>query len=80
MNYAALYVGWGSVGIFRGVKLYSYENHNPFLYSHMVVYGLGGLSIYSNPILLPWVLHKEVYRMEVQVRGLEKTLRYYEFL
>jgi len=79
MSLPLLYVGWCGLGVYRGVKLYTYENSAP-LYSNAILYGLGGFSVYVNPVLLPFTLHKEFYRVGVFVRGGERTRRYYDLI
>lgn len=78
---------WGLLGIYRGINLYNhnykmdykkyvkepqYYTKPEYFYFANVPYGIFGLFIYYNPIFLPIVLVKEVYRLEVNIRGLNE--------
>jgi len=70
------YTSWCGLGFIRGVKYYKYiynkyEKNESYIYSNSVINGLFGIIIYANPILLPITLHKELYRLEVNIRNLE---------
>ena len=78
------YISWCGLGFIRGVNSYKYSNikyekNEPFLYSNSIIYGLVGIVIYGNPILLPITIHKELYRLEINTRNLEneKKSKYY---
>ena len=81
------YSSWCGLGFIRGINSYNY-NHNKYgkkedyLYLNSVCYGLSGIALYINPFLLPFLVHKEIYRLEVNVRNLEneKTTDYYNNL
>lgn len=81
------YTSWCTLGFVRGVNSHIY-NHNkynpekPVIYSHSVTYGLFGIIMYANPVFFPIVIHKEFYRIEVNVRNLEneKKNNYYNNL
>lgn len=72
------YTCWCGLGFIRGVKSYNY-NYNkykkdePYMYLNLVCNGLFGIFIYANPILLPVTTHKEFYRLETNLRNLEKN-------
>ena len=53
-----------------------------YLYINSVCYGIYGIGLYINPFLLPLLLHKEIYRLEVNLRNLEneKNTKYYNNL
>jgi len=77
---------WPVLGFYRGLNSYNYNyvknklyrHSNPF-YIDKVVWGVVGTLIYLNPITFFFVLYKEVYRLEVNLRGLEdeKNTDYY---
>jgi hypothetical protein len=83
------YTGWCGLGFIRGTNSYKYshsknsnnkyEKKEPYLYSDSIIHGLFGIIIYGNPALLPFMIHKEIYRLEINVRNLEdeKKNRYY---
>ncbi len=72
----------GILGFNRGLKKYDYEHPiiKNYLYTSKLCYGILGLCIYLNPAMLPFVIFKEMYRLEINVRGLEKTNEYYDLL
>jgi hypothetical protein len=90
--------GLGSLGFVRGTnhyeycynkKLYQYYCYEdrkyknpPYLYSTRTVYGLFGTFCYITPFMYCVVLPKEVFRLEVNLRGLDsvKTESYYNLL
>jgi hypothetical protein len=70
------YSGWCGIGFIRGQKSYKYEINKPkntenFLYSHSILYGLVGIFIFANPLFIPIMAYKELYRFEVDIRNLE---------
>jgi hypothetical protein len=76
--------GWSVLGFKRGLQSYDYQviRKEPYLYLHKGQYGFAGLFLYMNPFLLPLTLYKEMYRLEVNLRGLEqeKKTDYYNQL
>ena len=67
---------WILLGFYRGTKYYDYankksQNPEPRLYSDVFQHGLMGALYYANPILLPFTFSKELYRLEVNIRGME---------
>jgi hypothetical protein len=76
---------WGSIGFNRGVNEYDYNyiNNNyykkQYLYTDKLYNGLWGFFIYINPCFIPLIIHKELYRLEIELRGLdeEKTTSKY---
>lgn len=81
------YTSWSGLGFIRGMKYYKYncykyEKNEPYIYSNSIIYGLFGIIVYANPILLPITLHKELYRLEIDIRNLEnkKNSIYYNSL
>jgi len=68
---------WGTLGFHRGMKQYDYDHkyHNVlkknYVYTDQIFLGLFGTFVYINPCFLPLMLHKEMYRLEVNLRGLE---------
>ena len=83
---------WGSLGFKRGINEYNYknekyneknkENPKPYFYTSKIPYGVMGTFFYINPFLGPIILYKELYRLEVNIRGLEseKKSDYYNEL
>ena len=56
-----------------------YGKEKQHLYLNKVIWGLGAILAYINPGSLPFMLYKEVYRLEVNLRRLEdeKKTDYY---
>jgi hypothetical protein len=80
-------VSWCGLGFARGVNSYKYTQNKynkiePFIYSNSIIHGFFGIIMYVNPILLPITIHKELYRLEINIRNLEneKKSRYYNDL
>jgi hypothetical protein len=82
---------WGILGFKRGLNSYDHDyscrdklfqhskkKTNPF-YIDKLGWGLAGTLTYINPCTFFFVLYKEVYRLEVNLRGLEdeKKTDYY---
>jgi hypothetical protein len=76
------YISWGGLGFIRGINSYKYEKKENYLYVNSVCYGIYGIGLYISPFLLPFSLHKEIYRLEVNLRNLEneKKTKYYNNL
>lgn len=83
----ALYGGWCGLGFVRGVAIYNYIQKDkvmnyggePYMYSKAFTNGITALSVYANPILLPFAIAREIYRLEVNLSNLEsikKSSRY----
>ena len=77
--YGSLYASWSIIGFKRGIDDYDYsynkkqfDKNNTYLYSSKIGLGLCGLILYMNPFLIPLFMSKEIYRLEVNMRGLEK--------
>ena len=76
---------WGLLGFNRGLNSYDYNhtkfksNKETYLYISKGQQGLLGTFLYINPLFLPIHLYKELYRLEVNIRGLEdeKKTDYY---
>ena len=76
---------WAFLGAYRGVKDYNSREYNkvpntdPYLYSTAIIHagdkfifgGMSGFFTYLNPFFIFMTLPKELYRLEVCVRGLE---------
>lgn len=78
----------GSLGFKRGVDSYYYETYikyaklkEPFFYSKSFLYGTIGSVMYMSPILF-FLVPKEIYRLEVNLRNLEEEKKkdYYNML
>ena len=92
--YTTLTVGsvWTGLGIKRGADLYDsqhidsqhidsqHRQNYKYLYSDKLIYCLYGAVVYINPLFFIFTLHKELYRLEVKVRQLEKDDNYYQLL
>jgi hypothetical protein len=83
---------WGALGFYRGLNEYDYkfeknkqnkyQDYKPYLYSNKFSNGIFGCLFYLNPAFLIISFPKEIYRLEVNVRGMEdekNTDRYNEF-
>ena len=81
---------WPMLGFKRGMNSYDYNYSNNRLYRHSekmkyplyldkLVWGIGGMLWYSNPIGGFFGLYKEIYRLEVNLRNIEdaKLTAYY---
>lgn len=72
-------VGWGSLGFYRGLNEYDYKyeqnkkmgRRELYLYSGKITGGLFGCLFYLNPFLAIFMVSKEMYRLEVNLRGME---------
>lgn len=74
-------VSWTSLGFYRGLNNYDHLNLKyknspnpkkyPYLYSSKIIYGFMGSFIYINPVFLFFTIPKEIYRLEVDLRGIE---------
>ena len=67
---------WSGLGFIRGVNSYKYyhnkyERDKPCLYTSLVGNGFIGVIFYVNPVVLPFNVYKEIYRLEINVRDLE---------
>ena len=80
---------WCLLGFNRGLNSYDYNydkfksiKKESYLYISKGQHGFIGVFIYINPFLLPINIYKEIYRLEVNIRGLEeeKKTDYYNNL
>jgi hypothetical protein len=69
---------WCLLGFKRGLNHYDYnyakydrEENKPYMYTSKIPYGVAGTLFYANPFTTPIKLYKELYRLEVNIRGLE---------
>ena len=80
------FTSWCGLGFIRGVNSYDYDRikykQGQYMYISAITSGMFGIIIYSNPILLPITVHKELYRLEVNIRRLENDKKgdYYNHL
>jgi hypothetical protein len=81
------YAGWCGLGCVRGVKSYKYDHNKykqgrPYMYSDAMFRGTFGIMVYANPIFFPLVVHKEIYRLEADIRNLDDRVKndYYHHL
>lgn len=77
----AIIGSWITLGFKRGINSYDYFNskNKVPLYLDRFIWGIGGVFCYVNPIFVPRNLYKEMYRLEVNIRGIEdeKNTYYY---
>lgn len=69
--------GWCALGFKRGLSDYDYSHNkyckdNTYLYSNKIGMGTFGIICYLNPFFIPILTVKEIYRLEVNLRNLEK--------
>jgi hypothetical protein len=78
----ALITGWGLLGCKRGINSYDYkykkynqkkeiQERDTYFYSTKLFYSICGIVTYVNPFLFPITIPKEIYRLEVNIRGIE---------
>ena len=77
---------WVVLGFYRGVQYDIYTKskyEKKSLYVNSICMGFLGGVAYFIPMLLPFTLYKELYRLEVNMRNLEKEKNsqdYYDIL
>jgi hypothetical protein len=69
-------ISWTVLGVYRGLKEYDYDynkskNKKTYLYSSRFWYGIVGAFVYINPVFSFITIPREIYRLEVVIRGLE---------
>lgn len=79
------YTCWCGLGFYRGVKYYNYtynryNKDEPYLYLYSIGEGIFGTFTYVLPPFIPFTLYKELYRLEVNIRNLEKDRKYYNLI
>ena len=72
IKYAMPISVWSGLGFIRGVNSYNYSHREPYMYSSSFMYGMFGICIYVNPVFLPITIYKESYRLEMNLRDLNK--------
>lgn len=81
INYYTICYGvWGGLGFVRGIQSYTYYTNNTKkkqMYIDKITNGFIGAFMYVFPILIPFTLYKEVYRLEVNLRNLEDHKKSY---
>ena len=76
---------WAGVGFNRGIEEYDYKHKyneyykKKYLHTDRFCSGFFVSILYVNPAFLPFIIYKEIYRLEVNYRGLEdeKNSDYY---
>ena len=61
------YTSWCGLGFIRGINYYKhnkYEKKENYFYLDAVCNGFYGLIIYANPVVIPFSVYKEIYRLE----------------
>ena len=71
------YTSWCALGLNRGIKSYNYyinehKSTESYMYLQSSIHGLFGIFLYGNPLFFPYFLYKELYRLEINIRNLEK--------
>lgn len=68
---------WNILGFKRGIDNYDYfyDNKDNYLYSKKITTGLAGTLIYT--VFFPFVICRELCKLEVNIRGLKKDSDYY---
>jgi len=79
-SYLVGYGSWCGLGFYRGIKKYNHSCKKDYLYTNSVFSGLLGTIIYANPAFIPLLLYKELYRVEVNLRKLDKKDTYYDVM
>jgi len=81
--------GWPILGFNRGFNSYNYHYSNnklyqnseikQYFYTEAFMWGVGSTLAYLNPFMSLITIGKEIYRLEVNLRGLEdeKKTEYY---
>ena len=87
MKYSIAITGcfsWRGLGFYRGRSQYKYRHdkyniNKNYFYSDAMIYGFYGTILYISPPFLPFIIYKELYRLEVNMRNLEdeKKTEYY---
>ena len=83
-------VSWTALGFKRGIDDYTYHtyrntNENTYsirpprkhMYSEQALYGIFGSIVYICPLFIPMMVCKEIYRAEINIRGLDKEPNYH---
>ncbi len=83
---------WGSLGFYRGVQSYNYNynynynnnkrnpEHYYYRYSDCIWEGFTGSVLYLFPYTTLYMFHKEMYRLETNIRNKPKISDYYDLL
>ncbi len=65
--------------LYKQFLVYINSNTRPkYFYSICFGYGCGCALLYLHPFTAPFIVGKEIYRLEVNIRGLEKCDIYYK--
>jgi hypothetical protein len=87
MSFKLIIPPWVALGFYRGIRSYEYDHKNEciqyeknkeynkkpqYLYSSCMGVGLLGSFLYVNPFLAPLIIPTELYRLEVNLRGLDE--------
>ena len=64
---------WAGLGFIRGTQYYNYTRsyYESGMYINMFASGIYGIMLYVNPFFVPFIIYKELYRLEVCIRNLE---------
>jgi hypothetical protein len=73
-------IAWSALGFKRGAHYYDYNynkkyGHNKdesYFYTYKILYGGMGAFLYVNPVCIFITIPKEIYRLEVNMRNMEK--------
>jgi hypothetical protein len=81
--YSSVFIGWSSLGFVRGMNFYDYrinkynetaciENKKTKFYLSKFTSGIFGSFCYITPPFLFLNVWREIYRLEINLRGLDK--------
>jgi hypothetical protein len=74
--YITLIPIWASLGFYRGVEEYNTDikkyKESVYLYTNCIGFSLLISICYLNPLMIPLIIKKEIYRLEVNIRKLDK--------
>jgi hypothetical protein len=89
----AVYSSFALLGVYRGIRSYNYDfeiyrqmhmqNNKTYLYTGAAIRGAMYGILYTCPILNLFIISKEIYRLEVNLRGMQEEMEnreYYELL
>lgn len=84
----AIYSSMFGLGVYRGIQKYNYNMRKnkylpPYLYTSAFTHGIGNGLVYMAFPLWVFILPKEIYRLEVSLRGLKEEKEkgeYYEII
>lgn len=77
-------VSWIVLGFYRGRAQYIYKYNTDcknytctkprFMVTSCILSGLIGTAAYILPITMPFIIYKEIYRLEMNIHGMEEDI------